>query len=463
VPARLTADLDAGRAVQVRLVHTLAGKRYPQRWLVPVGGEGGGSGGGGGGVEVGTTPQTVELAAVLYFNVHYTNNGKILREWIGFQQLQGVQHFYVYFYSDGHFVCKMCSESHRAEDPVGMAIRGCDLLEHPDKPPPAECSDKVRDEEPEEWVGRGCSPRWHVEPAEAMADILPLVEAGLVTLVEWPMNHLCAKVDSDQAFCQACSNGGRQTAVVNYHLNRYRDFSTFTVFCDVDEWLFAFGGTLPLLRQELKLDPDLVAVGAPYNNWFLDNSTARTPSADAHTDLYVSKLNRYYFDPGFGKYIAVNKNAWSGNIHGASGPESAREPVTVSSQCTAGGRRGTRTLQQVLRTNHHRHGAAGPGSEEYQSDLKERLHNGGASPADAWEAVYGVLLPCLQALADTPPAALAAGGIAALEAIAHPCWTASGCSVYPEGQADGSRTHDDVLADERAEAEAEAETEAARL
>ena len=29
--------------------------------------------------------------------------------------------------------------------------------------------------------------------------------------------------------------------------------------------------------------------------------------------------NRYYYDPGFGKFVAVNANAWHGTIHNADG------------------------------------------------------------------------------------------------------------------------------------------------
>ena len=62
------------------------------------------------------------------------------------------------------------------------------------------------------------------------AMLTKLAEAGKVTLVDWPMNTWCSQSSSEDMNCQVCENAGRQTGIINYHMNRYRDTSTFTTF-----------------------------------------------------------------------------------------------------------------------------------------------------------------------------------------------------------------------------------------
>jgi hypothetical protein len=376
-PPAVKARLDAGESVNVTLLHTTSGKGYNERVLRPLQ------------AAHPAPPEKVELAGVLYFNLHYHNNIRILQEWMQFMQLQGVGHFYIYYYSDEHFECKVCNAENRARDPVRFAAEGCEGVRHGER----------WELDPED------DPKGSPELKGHAAMLTKFAEAGKVTLVDWPMNTWCSQSPSEDMNCQVCENAGRQTGIINYHMNRYRDTSTFTTFCDVDEWMFGFGGTLNLLRA--LTSENMLVLQGNYNNWYLDNTTAQTDLGKA-SSLYISNgLNRYYYDPGFAKYICHNNNTWFGGLHAVRGrgfqPGTAPDGLAVDFK---------------FRTNHHRHGAIR--DKMYEPLLKERIA-AGPSKGSAWDDVYGPLLKCLEQVASAEIGSLS---VAQTQAIGAPCFAA---------------------------------------
>jgi hypothetical protein len=178
----------------------------------------------------------------------------------------------------------------------------------------------------------------------------------------------------------------------------FGEFSTFSLVCDVDEYVYARGGDLNRLKQ-WKLEVDtrgkdrgahLCQVSANYNWWVRDNTTIELHKGDAE-GLYIGRLNRYFVDYGLGKYFIVNDEAVRLNLHQGSCNRGSEE---VSHE----------KLGSVLRANHHRHGAfSDPGAIPL---FRERKH--AESPPSSFESVYGVIAPCFKKLvvqyADLPPA-----------------------------------------------------------
>jgi hypothetical protein len=383
IPPEQKAKLDAGEPISVILKHAKSQKAYPKRTIKSP-------------QVLAGTPQLphVELAAVLYYNLRYQNNGEILREWLLFQMMQGVEHFYVYYFSDDHLMDRdhwfgTCSP----RSPDGLYYKD-----------PKQCALR------------------HLDPMVVSPVLREFNEAGYLTMVEFPLRQLCSYADPSIPFdCANCDNAMTQQIVDNHYLNTFKDFANYTIACDVDELMFGFGGTLNMMKRadaNAKVEGySFAGIDAPYNWWTRDNSTGADPGGDS-TGLYFGRLNRYFFDGGFGKYMFVNARTYFADIHFARG----------------GG--AYLSMNHKVRTNHHRHGAYDQRSFMKKLALTDHQY---PSPMKKyrWRDVYQALMPCMLELRDMNSASLLS--IPEIRRISEPCLKNDESSTYavPVGDRSG--------------------------
>jgi hypothetical protein len=220
----------------------------------------------------------------------------------------------------------------------------------------------------------------------------------------------------------------------NHYLHTFRDYSRFTISCDVDELLFAFGGTLNMLNRLQAANPKFAGVTAGYNWYFLalsylwifcnilivprsnyalyrwvrDNSTEAEFDGDKN-GLYFGRLNRFYYDGGFGKHIYMPSRTWWADIHASSGE--GGEWVNN---------------QEKIRTNHHRHGAFSD-----KKFMKSMIDHNYQLPENAYgyNDVYKALVPCMVELKRRSDAGEWVSPKQAQE-IAAPCLQEDNATVY---------------------------------
>jgi hypothetical protein len=162
IPKERQADLKAGVPINVTLLQN--SNPYTQRVVYPAT------------TVAGKKPKHVELSAIMFFNVAYANNQKVLKEWLVFHMMQGVEQFYVYYMSG-----KPNLHSHLSEIHVSVT----------DDAKVMDCYKDTTELE----ARRACA----ADPL-GIKVLKEYRDAGIVTLVHWPHKALCdADIQRKQA------------------------------------------------------------------------------------------------------------------------------------------------------------------------------------------------------------------------------------------------------------------------